>query len=298
MSVQATNGFRELWRGVAKSWELDHMGHMNVQFYMQMAHEATGWLAHGLGVAPETLRPREQFFRFRREARAGDVLAITGGVVACAESRLEHAMELADVETGEAVTSIFTLCAPGRLDRGQAAALTGQWSGERQPRQPLPRPALADRADIAADRRDGFFDTHRGTVSAWECDRDGVLSTPLIMARLVQSVWHAGAAIGAGPGFFRAGHVSAGLYYHIRFHDLARTAERLEAVAAVVEVGASSHRFLHKLYAADGRLIASNDTVGIHIDPATRRPTPWPEAVGARARARLLKPAAGSMVAP
>jgi acyl-CoA thioester hydrolase len=306
--VQPSKGFAELWRGVAYPWECDHMGHMNVQHHMVKAVEAAGWLQHRIGLAPATagrerrgLVPSADYLRFHREVRAGDILLGRGAVLEVGDSGLRYALEMIDAATDEVCVTSHVTATHASMDTGEpiawsaaerqgAMALTGEWSGDLAPRTPLPDSGLAERADIAADRRDGFVDSYRGLVHAWECDRFGLMTAAGFMARFSYAVWHVGAAVGVGPAFYRDGNVTAGLYYHLRYHRLVHAGDALEMVSALVEHSDRRHRFLHKLYdATSGALVASDDTMGINIDPQTRRPIPWPPEVAAKSRALQVK---------
>jgi acyl-CoA thioester hydrolase len=127
-------------------------------------------------------------------------------------------------------------------------------------------------------------------VHAWECDRFGLLTAAGFMARFSYAVWHVGAAVGVGPAFYRNGNVTAGLYYHLRYHRPVRAGDTLAMVSALVQHSDRRHRFLHKLYdATTGALVASDDTMGINIDPKSRRPIPWPPEIAAKSRALQVK---------
>lgn len=309
--MQPSKGFVELWRGVAYPWECDHMGHMNVQFYAAKCAEAASWLAHCIGLSPSaakreqrSLVPAEDYVRYLREVRAGDVLVVRGAVLAATDGALEYALEMIDAASDEvcATSSTNAILTDMRTDRAlawpaaernRAEALRRDWTGERTPRETPPVPGLASRADRDADLRMGCIDTYRGTVQTWECDRFGRMVPGACTARFNQAAWQFGQALGTGPEFYRAGHFSAALYYHIHYHQPARAGDVLTMLSGLTAHGSSRHRYLHKLYdAANGALVATADAIGIHIDPHSRRPAPWPEDVVRRSRARLIVAAA------
>jgi len=283
------------------------MGHMNVQHYQSKTAEAGVWLMHRLGLSPgvmtrerRTAIPMSDYVRFQREVHAGDVLAVRGAVLELGESTVTYGLELVDTETDAICTTNHVRATHVDLESGRpipwtaaeqqgAQALRRDWAGERAPRTPAPNAALARRSALEADRRDGLFETYRGTVQAWECDRFGHLSPLGVMGRFSHAVWHCGQAIGVGPAFYRAGNVTAGLYYDIHYGKPALAGDVLLMLSGLVEQGASRHRYLHKLYdAASGEIVAVADTMGINIDKATRRPTPWPAEVVAKSTARLI----------
>ena len=309
--MQPSEGFAELWRGTAYPWECDHMGHMNVQFFAAKCCEAAGWLAHCIGLSPSVatreqraLVPAEDYVRYLREVRGGDILLVRGAVLAHTDSALEYALEVIDAASDEVcatsrVSAVLTDMRSGRplawssTERGRADALRRDWGGEGAPRAALPDPNLARRADADADRESGCLDTYRGTVQASECDQFGRMAPGACTARISHAVWQFGYALGTGPEFYRAGHLSAALYYHIHTHQAARAGDVLSMLSGLTGHSASRNRCLHKLYNAEtGALVATADTMGIHLDAHSRRPTPWPKEVLQRRRAKLIEGAA------
>ena len=83
----------EIWRGGVTPWQCDEMGHMNMGFYLAIATEGMAGLAAALGMphafstgAGSTLLVREHHVRFLKEARPGDGLTMTGGVLSIGET--------------------------------------------------------------------------------------------------------------------------------------------------------------------------------------------------------------------
>jgi len=79
----------ETWRGCAKAWECDEMGHMNVRHYLAKCSEGLARTAAAIGMrgafgpkATSTLAPVMQHIRFLAEAQAGAPLHMRGGIVA------------------------------------------------------------------------------------------------------------------------------------------------------------------------------------------------------------------------
>ncbi len=90
------------YRGTVYPWHCDHMGHMNVMWYVGKFDEASWQLFHALGLSASRLREGgrgmagvEQHIEYKRELRAGDVVTIRSAVVAVGEKwiRFEHRME-------------------------------------------------------------------------------------------------------------------------------------------------------------------------------------------------------------
>ena len=73
------------YRGVVYPWHCDHMGHMNVMWYVGKFDEATWQLFSAIGITPDYVRTSgrgmaavEQRIAYRREVRAGDVVIQRG----------------------------------------------------------------------------------------------------------------------------------------------------------------------------------------------------------------------------
>ena len=83
----------EIWGGGVNTWECDGNGHLNVRFHVAKSMEALASLMAILGLpgvfaaqAAATLRVKEQYIRFLREAHAGGSLYATGQVIAVGET--------------------------------------------------------------------------------------------------------------------------------------------------------------------------------------------------------------------
>ena len=106
----------ETYRGAVYPWHCDHMGHMNVMWYVGKFDEATWRLFAHLGLTPSRLRDEargmaavEQHITYERELHAGDVVSIASAVVSLAEKslRFRHVMTN-DGTGGVAATSVIT----------------------------------------------------------------------------------------------------------------------------------------------------------------------------------------------
>jgi acyl-CoA thioester hydrolase len=76
------------YRGTVHQWHCDHMGHMNVMWYVGKFDEATWNLAAMMGLTSQYLKEKnrgmaavEQRICYRKEALAGDVIAIATAIV-------------------------------------------------------------------------------------------------------------------------------------------------------------------------------------------------------------------------
>ncbi len=103
-------------RGVVYPWQCDHMGHMNVMWYVGKFDEATWQLFLALALTPSRLRDTnrgmagvEQHIEYKRELRAGDVVTIRSGVLEVGAKWIRFAHRMDNDGTGQlAATTILT----------------------------------------------------------------------------------------------------------------------------------------------------------------------------------------------
>jgi acyl-CoA thioester hydrolase len=76
------------YRGTVQIWHCDHMGHMNVMWYVGKFDEATWNLAAMMGMSTQYLKSRnrgmaalDQRIAYKREALAGDVITIRSALL-------------------------------------------------------------------------------------------------------------------------------------------------------------------------------------------------------------------------
>ena len=102
----------ETHRGVVYPWMIDHVGHMNVQFYTARFDEATWQFLAQLGLSPSFLNRNhrsavavEQRTQYKRELVAGSLIHITTELVSLGRSSIRFLHRMYDSETGEEVAS-------------------------------------------------------------------------------------------------------------------------------------------------------------------------------------------------
>ena len=96
------------YRGTIYPWHCDHMGHMNVMWYVGKFDEATWqffsnvglprsrFLREGTGMAAV-----EQHIEYKRELHAGDLISIRSAVLEVKEKSIRFVHEMTNDETGE-----------------------------------------------------------------------------------------------------------------------------------------------------------------------------------------------------
>ena len=107
------------YRGTVYPWHCDHMGHMNVMWYVGKFDEATWQLMASIGLSPERLRRDgigmvavEHHLEYKRELIAGDLLTIRSSVQEVREKSLLFLHEMTNQETQElaARTTLTGVC--------------------------------------------------------------------------------------------------------------------------------------------------------------------------------------------
>lgn len=96
------------YQGTVMQWHCDHMGHMNVMWYVGKFDEATWNLFAQMGVTSRYLREKgramaavEQRIQYRRELLAGDTLSIASGVLEVRERAFTFFHEMRNNQDGE-----------------------------------------------------------------------------------------------------------------------------------------------------------------------------------------------------
>ena len=107
------------YRGTVYPWQCDHMGHMNVMWYVGKFDEATWQLLASVGLSSARLRKEqigmvavEQHIEYKREVLAGDLLTIRSSVQEVRDKSLLFVHDMTNQETQElaARTSLTGVC--------------------------------------------------------------------------------------------------------------------------------------------------------------------------------------------
>ncbi len=277
----------EVWRGSVAAWECDHMGHMNVGFYVAKASEGLIGLAAELGMphafgadAHATLIVKDQHIRFLKEARPGAALHMTAGVVEAGEdeARLAFLLHHAD---GALAASFQTLVShataregrpfpwPDRI-RARLDALRMEAPEAAAPRSirldPVKSQASLERAD-----RLGLKRTALGAIRSVDCDAFGRMRTEMMMARISDGIPHFfdGQRPGAGDGRKIGG---AALEYRLIHLDWPRAGDRVELRSGSAGGDARFRRLVHWLLdPTSGRAWGAAEAIAVSFDLETRK---------------------------
>lgn len=96
------------YRGTVYPWHCDHVGHMNVMWYVGKFDEATWQLFNAIGLTPSYLRSSrrgmaavDQHISYLRELHAGDVVSVSTTVKEIHAKRIVFVHEMRNDESGE-----------------------------------------------------------------------------------------------------------------------------------------------------------------------------------------------------
>ena len=102
------NDLLETYRGAVYPWHCDHMGHMNVMWYVGKFDEATWNLFAEMGVTSAFLKQNkrgmaavQQNITYKRELVAGDVVAVRSAFLEVREKVAKFVHEMRNAVTGE-----------------------------------------------------------------------------------------------------------------------------------------------------------------------------------------------------
>jgi acyl-CoA thioester hydrolase len=112
------------YRGAVYPWQCDHMGHMNVMWYVGKFDEATWQMFAAIGVTPGYMRRENrgvvavrQNITYRRELHAGDLVSIRTGILEMRERVIRFYHEMRNDESDE--LSAATMITGVHLDAQQ-----------------------------------------------------------------------------------------------------------------------------------------------------------------------------------
>ena len=118
------------YRGVVRPHQLDHMGHMNVQWYTEKFDEATWHLFSAVGLTTSYFRDAgrgmaalEQTTKYLAEAMSGDLLACRSEVLEVREKTVRFRHHMRNAETDAPVATSDLVAAHIDLRRRKACPL-------------------------------------------------------------------------------------------------------------------------------------------------------------------------------
>jgi len=268
------------------TWQCDENDHLNVQFYTEFAHEASGQLMARLGLGPRAqvesgllVRPTEDHIRYLREFRVVEPVEVHSAPVEIGERHMLAYHEVRHPADGAIASTIRRRLEsatpwPAAFRARAEAALVALPTGAR-PRSvgTLALPAL----DLAAAPRLGLVETGRTLVKPTECDERGEL-----LARHQTGRFSDGAPmLWTHLGFDRAGmqrrqqgSIVVEILQHYR--QPLRAGDAIVLMGGLIEASDKVLRVVHCLFEAEsGTLAAWAEAVGMKFDQTIRKIVPF-----------------------
>jgi acyl-CoA thioester hydrolase len=101
------------YRGTVHQWQCDHMGHMNVMWYVGKFDEATWNLAAMMGMTAQYLKEAkrgmaavDQRIAYRREALPGDVVSIRSAIIEVRPKSVRFVHEMRRGDLGDLLATM------------------------------------------------------------------------------------------------------------------------------------------------------------------------------------------------
>jgi acyl-CoA thioester hydrolase len=270
---------------------------MNVRFFAHKMNQALQLYLLELGVVPdarpETVlqRLRTQHIRFLREARIATPLSIDCAVCGQRPGELDVLNRMLDYATGESLATF-------RMTLDSA-----DWRSPRDSTVPVPDEAAPRGLDPDAlygcpateddARALGFVPVGHGVIGAEECDASGQLLPHVYIGRISDDVPNLGVTLSDPEELrqLRCGETgSVAIEYCLRIHAPLRAGDRFAHMGGLRALGGKTRHVVHALInPGSGRLAASAEVIGVHMDLSTRRAVPISEDARRLATRKLLR---------
>jgi acyl-CoA thioesterase FadM len=290
----------ETYRGTVNQWEVDNVGHFTVAYYFARFEDATLALLDAVGLGGRAVggaglacRVERCDVRYLRELRVADLLHVRSAIVGVDQDGIVLAHEVYDSADGTLCTTVHQRAhvvgaggAPRALTPAQRAAIDAHsesWEPPADAPGAAARPALPE-SDA------GFVESARDALRPWEADAHGEAGWPAYVHRFSAANGHALAAFGMTPAYMREQHRGLSTFeFRLAWPGVLRAGDLVSVRTGLLHVGTSSMRLLHRMRdARTGRVVATLEQAGVHLDLDARRPAPLPDALRERARALLV----------
>lgn len=293
----------EVARNSVQTWEIDQMGHMNVQFYVDRALDGLAALAIHLGVGSRgddrSLVVREQHIRFLRERRSGSPYFLRAGVLGVSDDTLKVYQEMVDTGSGD-VAATFTQDLELRERATQAPATLPPAVRDRavtlqvtHPEYGRPRglEMAAPRAALTLSGADamGLVPTFQGLVRPEQCDGDGWLDLRHFMGMVSNAIPNLLVQTSGGDRSRTPDVGGAALEYRFVYRRYPRAGDVAVLRSGLRQLGEKTYTWCHWLFDLEsGEALASAEVVAISLDLQARKAIPVPETLRTQLAALLL----------
>lgn len=292
--------FQELLRTSVQTWEIDGMGHMNVQFYSEKAASALSVLSLTLGHGPSAVRETGMrltadgnHIRFLREQRPGAAIFLRGGVASVGERDLTCYVEMVNAATNDVAAAFIAPASFKSVKTGEkvdmpdavrqaACDLQVEIPPHGLPRglddgAPRPAPLLKD-ADAL-----GLIRTYQGEILPDMCDAHGFLATRRFIGIVSDSIPNLLLTTRGDDGSEMANVGGAALEYRFVYRQPPRVGDIITLRAGLKQVTDKTYTWAHWLFDLEsGSCVATAEAVAVALDLVARKAIPIPPEVKAK----------------
>lgn len=289
-------GWLETYRGWVTPGECDVIEHLTIAHYFARFYDSNMALVEAVGGGPSYMAESGRGFaavdcyvRLMREFRAGDVLHIDAAILDVQDKVIHTGLKVIDSSSGEVAATMEQKLVHFDLGRRKSVALGDQLKAAmRAQAVAWDGPARESRA--SPDSTEGYIVGLRDAAKPWEIDHMGHLSFQFYVHRFSASSAQAMAAFGMTPAYVRERRRGMSTFeIDLQFRRELNAGDLIVVKTALVHIGNSSFRLLHKMFnARSGELAAVMSQFGVHLDMDLRRPTPFPDDIRERAQAILV----------
>jgi acyl-CoA thioester hydrolase len=139
-------------------------------------------------------------------------------------------------------------------------------------------------------RADGMTLTYRGTVYPWHCDHVGHMNVMWYVGKFDEATWNFFAELGLPPGYFRQHHCGmAAVQQNITYKRELMAGDSVFVMTGLIEMRGKVLRFTHEMMNNEtGEMAAMCELTGVHMDRKTRKASPFPADIIAKAQERII----------
>ncbi|ASK34656.1 hypothetical protein CEK62_09815 [Alcanivorax sp. N3-2A] len=297
----------EVARNSVQTWEIDQMGHMNVQFYLDRAMDGLAALGIHLGIGREYVHRHGQYLaaleshiRFLRERRSGSPFFLRAGVLDVGETTLKVYQEMVETTSGDVAatftvdlalreTATHTTAVLPPAVREKALARVIEQPEHGRPRgldMAPPRPALT----LAEAESMGLMPTFQGLIRLDQCDRAGRLNLRHFMGLVSNAVPNLLVQAGAEDRGRTPNIGGAALEYRFVYRRYPQVDDVVALRSGLRQVGDKTFVWSHWLFDLEtGEALASAETVAISLDLETRKVISIPPARRAHLESMVIE---------
>lgn len=277
-------------------WDCDNTEHFTVAAYFERFGDANlALMEHAEMGADYRAKERkaiaavECYVRYNDELRSGDAFDIEGGIIGVEDKIVSVGHKVRNSANGEVTATLEQKTLHFDMEKRKAVSIDDvnrarlesvlvEWDGPKREERHFP------------DGMEGYIPTCRDTVKPWELDVLGHMTFHCHIQRFSTATMHAATAMGLTPAYARENRGGISTFeMDVRYLREFDAGDLLSVKSALVHLGKSSFRFVHKMFnERTGVLSAVMSQYGVYLDLDARRPAPLPDGIREKAKSFLV----------